>query len=138
MHAAVGQADRFAGGRAVEQAATVAAADVAAVGDALAHETQRAGIVPDDPRDAEGADGGLEPAQGADELALLHGHGDELVGERRPRPVGDERVQEREAVLAARHADGHAVAGPEHREPSHRSPDQVQHPRLDLGAGGLR
>src|SRR5207245_155807 len=34
---------------------------------------------------------------------------------------------EAEAVLAARHAHGHPVAGAQHREAPHGAPDQVEH-----------
>src|SRR5207249_530405 len=74
-------------------------------------------------------DRGLQSADVALEFSLLDRDRDHVVGERRARPIGQERVEQAEAVLAARHAHGHAVAGTQHREATHRAPDQLEDSR---------
>ena len=68
-----------------------------------------------------------ERRDGRGELALLDGDGDDVVGERRPRPHRDERIEQAQAVLAAGDADGDAIARPQHREPAHRPADRFEH-----------
>src|SRR5687768_17754419 len=105
----------------------MSAAHVAAVGDAVAHEAQRGGVVAYDPFHAEVPDLALEAADGRLELALLDGDGHELVGERRATAVRYERVEQTEAVLAPRHTDGDPLAGAQHRKVAHGPPDEIEH-----------
>src|SRR3972149_1124835 len=97
-------------------AATVAAADVAAVGDAVGEEAERPRVAAEHPGDAERGDLRLDRADVGRELPLLDGDRDQLVREGRAPAGGRERVEQAEAVLAARDADGDAVARAEHRE----------------------
>ena len=55
---------------------------------------------------------------------------DELVGKRRPLPVGDERMKQRQAILAARHTNRNPVVRPQHLEPPHGTAHQIENSLL--------
>src|SRR3990172_123515 len=102
------------GGGAVERAPAVAAADIAAMGDPVGHEPERPAVLPQLPRDSDGPDLPLDGADRHRELALLEGDCDDVVGEGRPAPIGRQRVEQAEAVLAPGHADRHPIPPPPH------------------------
>jgi hypothetical protein len=110
----------------VERTAAVAAADVAAVPDAVADERERRRLVAHDPLHADRRDVARQRVDRRGELPLLDRDGHDLVRERRARPGRDERVEQAETVLAARDPDGHAIAGAQHREAPHGSADPVE------------
>src|SRR5262245_5113130 len=110
----------------------MAAADVAAVGDIAGDEPQGRLVVADHPFDAELSHHSFQPTNRRLELALLDGDREQLVRERRAPSIADQGVEEAQAVLTARQADGDSSTGAEHREAAHGPPDGVEHTALEV------
>src|SRR5687767_245745 len=115
----------------------MAAAHIATVRNILSDQFQRARILANHPFHAEFPDLVAKGLYRQLELSLLHRDRDKLVRKWCALAIGNQRMQQRQAVLTARNADRDAIIWLQHLEPAHRATHQIQNALLDVHAVSL-